>query len=221
MPRILEIACFNLASALTAQSAGADRIELCENYSAGGITPANDLILQVRREIQIPVHVIIRPRAGDFIYSEQELREMEQSIAFCKAHQVDGVVLGVLTRDRKIDLPACEKLIALARPMSLTFHRAFDSVEDHEAALRDLVGLGINRVLSSGGKQNASEAILELKQWQQKFGEQIIIMPGGGLRASNIKQVLETGCREFHSAALMPGTDLADSAEIKRLRQFL
>jgi copper homeostasis protein len=219
--KILEIACFNVESALIAQSSGADRIELCENYEEGGLTPSQKIILETRDKIQVPLHVIIRPRAGDFVYSIPEIEEMKKSILFCKEHKIDGIVLGVLTGANEIDGSACNALIELAKPMSLTFHRAVDQCINLDKAFENLVQMGIERVLSSGCKNSAVEGIVQLKKLQEKYGEKIVIMPGGGIRSSNIKRLLESGCKEFHSAALMHGEKIADAAEIKKLKQFL
>jgi copper homeostasis protein len=219
--KILEIACFNLESALIAQSSGADRIELCEDYEQGGITPSEDLVIEVRNRIKIPIHVIVRPRGGDFIYSEKELEEMKQSISFCKKNNVDGVVWGILTRNKEINIEANKLLIKAARPMSITFHRAIDICPDLDTAIRNLIDLKVDRVLTSGLAISAEEGIPELKRIQNEFGKKITIMPGGGLRSSNIKQLLETGCHEFHSSAITHTKDLADGSEIKGLRLFL
>lgn len=219
--KILEIACFNPESALIAQSSGADRIELCENYREGGLTPSQKTILEVRHKIQIPLHVIIRPRSGNFVYSVPEIEEMKRSILFCKEHKIDGIVFGVLTEEKEINKFICGELIELTKPMSLTFHRAIDQCINLENTIEELIQMGVDRVLSSGGKSNALEGLFELKKLQEKYGEKIIIMPGGGIRSSNMKELLKSGCKEFHSAALIPGEEIASVAEIKALGQFL
>lgn len=222
MKRTLEIACFNLESALLAQEAGANRIELCENYLAGGITPSFFLIEEARKKIKIPLHVIIRPRAGNFVYTEQELDEMKKSILYCQNQGIDGVVFGVLTSKGEINGRDCKELINLAKPMSVTFHRAIDFCKEMETAIKLLIELGVNRILSSGGKQNAYEGAVYLNQLNQNFGTKIVIMPGGGIRSSNLGELISsTVCSEFHSAAITNESEIADKEEILRLKQLL
>ena len=215
---LLEIACFNIASCLQAQQAGVDRIEFCADYSAGGVTPIHNDILKVKELLQIPLHVIIRPRGGNFVYTKEEIEQMKNDILFCKQNDISGVVFGVLTSENKIDKELNKELVQLAGSMSTTFHRAIDECKDIEEAMKDLVGLGFRRVLTSGGKQNALEGIATLKTLQEKFGKQITINPGGGIRSSNIEKLIEeTGCYEFHSAAITNNTDLVDAKEAKQL----
>jgi len=219
--KILEIACFSLESALLAQAAGADRIELCESYESGGITPSYQLIKEAREKIKIPLHVIIRPRGGDFIYSGAEIKQMEQDILFCKQQRINGLVFGVVTKNRQVDTALCAHLLALTEPLPVTFHRAIDECADLENGIRQLVDLDVHRVLTSGGKKNTSNNAERIKRLQATFGEQIIIMPGGGLRSSNILSLISTGCNEFHSSAITGMTLLPDIHEIKRLKQVL
>lgn len=219
--RLLEIACFNLSSALIAQVSGANRIELCEHYREGGLTPSYKLIQEARQKIQIPLHVIIRPRAGDFCYSEEEVAVMKNDILFCKAHHIEGVVLGVLNGRKQLNEGVCHELISLARPMSVTFHRAVDHCSNYMTALEMLVRMEVDRVLTSGGTGNADTHIDTLRNAHSRFGRQIILMPGGGIRSSNIKALKTTQCPEFHSAAITGHEDMADAAEIRSLRQLL
>lgn len=215
---LLEIACFNIESCLEAQQAGADRIEFCADYSAGGITPTHQDILKIRELLQIPLHVIIRPRGGNFVYTIDEIETIKSDILFCKQNDINGVVCGVLTSENKIDKQLNKELAKLAGPMSTTFHRAIDECVDIEEAINDLIDLGFTRVLTSGGKQNAFEGISILKTLQEKSGKQITIIPGGGIRSSNIDRLIEeTGCYEFHSAAITNTTDLVDVNEVKQL----
>lgn len=219
--KILEIACFNLSSAIKAAAAGADRIEFCANYWEGGITPLQRDILEAREKINVPIHVIIRPRGGDFNYSDAEFDEMEHAVHFCKEHKINGVVIGILTENFEVDLQACQKLVVLARPMSVTFHRAIDHCYQEDKAFEDLISLGIDRVLTSGGKSNAHDGIAEIKRLQHLYGDKIIIMPGGGIRSGNIQQVMHTGCQEFHSSGLTDNSVTVDAAEIKKLKKLL
>jgi len=150
---LLEIACFNFASCEIAQKAGAHRIEFCADYRSGGITPSEKDITQIKKSIHIPVHVIIRPRGGDFIYSTEEINKMKESILLCKQHGIDGVVFGVLNSDRTINLQVCIELLELAKPMKSVFHRAIDQVNDIENEIEKLISLKFESVLTSGRKR--------------------------------------------------------------------
>ena len=216
----LEIACFSVEACIEAENAGADRIEFCADYAKGGITPLHVDILKVKSIINIPVHVIIRPRDGSFLYSSEEIEVMKNDILFCKMNGIDAVVFGVLNSFNKIDLVINKELIELAKPMSATFHRAFDECENLDTAIIDLINLGFKRVLTSGGKKNATEGINELKALNKKFGTEIMIIPGGGVRSSTIENLMqETACREYHSAAIMDNSNFIDTKEIGRLRE--
>ena len=220
--KLLEIACFNIESCLLAQEAGADRIEFCADYSVGGITPNHKDILKVRELLQIPLHVIIRPRGGDFNYSRTEIEIIEKDIEFCKKHHIDGVVFGVLTQNKKIDKHTNKLLVELAGNMSTTFHRAIDECNDLREAMNDIVSIGYKRVLTSGGKKSATEGITILKSLQEEYHENIIIIPGGGIRSSNIKELIQqTQCIEYHSAAITTKTDTVNSEEVKQLKTML
>lgn len=219
---VLEIACFNLESCTIAQDAGADRIEFCADYSLGGITPNHNDILKAKQMLNVPLHVIIRPRGGDFNYSQHEIELMKKDIEFCKTNNIDGVVFGILNSDNTINTSANKELVELAKPMSVTFHRAIDECVDLEKALEQIIELGFHKVLTSGGKQNALEGIDKLKESQEKFGEKITIIPGGGIRSNNIEKIsLETKCHQFHSAAIMDSSDICNSQEIQRLKAKL
>ena len=220
--KLLEIACFNVESCLLAKEAGADRIELCANYSIGGITPNHHDILKAKQLLHIPLHVIIRPRGGDFVYSKEEIEIMKSDILFCKQHHISGIVFGILSQNKKIDKHINKELVELAGNMSKTFHRAIDECEDIKEAMNDLVLLGFNRVLSSGGKSNALEGIEVLKPLQEEYHKKIIIIPGGGIRSHNIVKIAkETRCIEFHSAAITDNSGLINTNEIKELKEKL
>lgn len=200
--KLLEVACFDVGSCFMAEQAGADRIEFCSDYSSGGVTPLRDDILRVKERLSIPLHVIIRPRGGDFVYSKEEIETMKRDILFCKEHQVDGLVFGVLTHQHEVDIPTNEGLIGLCAGMTCTFHRAIDECSDLEKAFGEIITLGFHKVLTSGGKASALEGLETLKRLQEKFGRKITVMPGGGIRSHNIGLIAkETQCREFHSAA--------------------
>lgn len=218
--KLLEIACFDPESCFIAQQAGADRIEFCSDYNSGGVTPLWDDILKVKERLSIPLHVIIRPREGNFVYSREEIETMKRDILFCKKHQVDGLVFGILTSHHEIDIPANKELIDLCAGLSCTFHRAVDVCPDLEKAVGDIIQLGFHKVLTSGGKANALEGIETLKRLEKKFGEKINIMPGGGIRSHNIGLIAkETQCREFHSAALITNKTSVDPHEVGLIKE--
>jgi copper homeostasis protein len=220
--KLLEIACFNIESCLLAQEAGADRIEFCADYSVGGITPNHTDILKAKELLHIPLHVIIRPRGGDFNYNEQEIETMKKDIEFCKEHHINGVVFGVLTENKKINKAVNRELIELAGNMSTTFHRAIDECTDIKEGINDIVSLGFKNVLTSGGKSNALEGIEVLKDSQNKFGDKIMIIPGGGIRSNNLQELIqETNCKEYHSAAITNKNEKIDIIEIKQLKSIL
>ncbi len=222
MTRLLEIACFSYEAALCAAKAGAHRIELCHNYCVGGLTPLKEDILKLRKELNIPLHVIIRPREGNFVYTEQELDHMKHDIAFCRDHDVQGIVFGVLTDQNTIDTEMNKTLLSLCEGMSTTFHRAIDACADYDASLETLVSLGFKRVLTSGGEATVMEGTGKIKQAQKKWGHKIIILPGGGIRSGNLKNIAnETECREFHSAAIKAGSEMPSEKEIQTMLRLL
>lgn len=222
MQKCLEIACFNMESARLAQSAGADRIELCENYVEGGLTPAEEMIREIRRDVNVPVHVIIRPRGGSFYYSELEKYEMKNSILLCKQHNMHGIVMGCLLPDNTVDIKACKEFIELASPMKITFHRAIDLCSDIKTEIQKLIDLGIERVLTSGGKETAQAGKEMLRNLQSDFGDKIIILPGGGIRSSNLQELATISkCNEYHSAALLKNAQFCDEQEIKTMKLII
>lgn len=218
MSRKLEIACFNLESAIIAEANGANRIELCENYTEGGVFPSEELIKAVLNKTSIPVFVMIRPRAGNFIYTEKEIEQMKSQIQFCKQNNCDGLVFGVLTADKNINVQACTELVKLARPLPCTFHRAFDEVSDTKTALEQIIMCGFKRILTSGGAKTAIAGKEKIKQLNDLADNRIMIVSGGGIRSSNINDLLEnTKAEEFHSAALTDESELANAEEIQSL----
>ena len=166
--------------------------------------------------------MIIRARSGNFIYTENEIAVMEKSILFCKEHNIDGIVFGILSEENEINIAACQKIIKMARPMSVTFHRAIDSCENIFLAFETLIELGCDRVLTSGLHLSAFEGKEILKSLNQKYGDKIIIMPGGGVKSTNIKELINnTHCTEFHSSALSSGSFQTDENEVKKLKSQL
>ena len=198
----LEICVNSIHSALAAQEGGASRVELCDNMAEGGTTPSAGMVTRCKKLLNIPVFPIIRPRGGDFLYSEEEFQVMKQDISFCKEAGCEGVVIGILRADGTIDIDRCAELIALARPMEVTFHRAFDRCNDLEKGLEDIISLGCERVLTSGGEASAIEAITQLTQLVKQADGRISIMPGSGIIEDNISTLaVQTGAKQFHSTA--------------------
>ena len=221
MNKKLEIACFNKTSALIAQNAGADRIELSIQYAVGGISPPEKMIKEVLEEIKIPVHVLIRPRAGNFRYSEEELELMRNQIKFCRMNKVQAVVFGILDQKNEIDINRCEELLLQAKPMRTVFHRAFDACDNSEEALGQLIKLGFDAVLTSGGTTDALTGLENLKRWQKQFGQYISIIAGGGIRSSNLQQITETNCQVYHSSAITDDSEIASEIEINKIKTLL
>jgi copper homeostasis protein len=197
---LLEVAVDSLARAEAAERAGAHRLELCANLEAGGLTPSLELIRQVRSAVRLPIHVMARPRPGDFVYSAEEFAEMKESIKAISGQNVQGIVTGVLLSNGSVDVQRTRELVALARPMQVTFHRAFDETKNIAAALEDIVLTGVHRILTSGGAANAQSGASVLRSLIQQARNRITILPGGSLHPGNIGEVArETGAREVHT----------------------
>ena len=196
----IEICANSVESAVLAQTGGACRVELCAGIPEGGTTPSFGEILTARSVLrQTKLHVIIRPRGGDFLYSNTELEIMLHDIEQAKELGVDGVVFGCLTADGDIDMKAMERLMKKSDGLSMTFHRAFDVCRNYRKALNDIISLGCQRILTSGQQPNAVEGIPLLKKLVELAGERIIIMPGCGINPLNIRKIAEkTGANEFH-----------------------
>jgi copper homeostasis protein len=218
---LLEIACFNPGSAIIAQDNGADRVELCYDIKSGGITPPLKWIIETRKVVQIALNIMVRPRPGSFVYNAHELDDIRRTILFGKELGLNGFVFGVLGNDGNIDIEKNKFLTELAHPLPCTFHRAFDEMEDKAGVLEALIKCGFKRLLTSGGNGNAVNFSSGLKALIQQANGRISIMPGGGIRSSNINSLLETGASEFHSAAITDHSDVADGKEIKRLKSLL
>ena len=196
-----EICSGSLQSALNAQEAGAHRVELCSALSLGGLTPSYGFIELARKRLKIDVNVLIRPRQGDFLYDSDEVAVMIRDIIACARMGVDGVVIGALDPFGNVDVDACRAMVAVAKHhgMSVTFHRAIDRACNIMAALEDVISVGADRVLSSGGKPTSLEGLETLAQMNAAAAGRVIIMPGGGVNAENIRQILEgTGAQEIH-----------------------
>jgi copper homeostasis protein len=205
---LLEISVETLDAALAAVRGGADRIELCENLSVGGVTPAARLLQQAREQIQIPIFAMIRPRGGNFCYSPAEFQQMKREIALAKATRMDGLVFGILTSQGLVDLHGNAELVNLAKPLPVTFHRAFDELEDLGQGLEQVIAAGATRVLTSGGKPRAEDGSSQITRLIQQARERIVVLPGGGIRPGNLTKVArETRASEFHSGLsnFLPG----------------
>jgi copper homeostasis protein len=196
----LEISVETLEAALAAERGGANRIELCGNLSIGGVTPGVNLLRAVRANLRIPIFSMVRPRAGNFFYSESELAEMKRSIVGAKESGMDGVVLGITTKDHRVDVERTRELVEIAKPLPVTYHRAFDEIADLHQALEDVIQTGAKRILTSGGAKGALEGVTVLAELVAASGDRITIVPGAGINAGNICQVAQrTKAREFHS----------------------
>ncbi|MDE2247836.1 MAG: copper homeostasis protein CutC [Pseudomonadota bacterium] len=200
--RLLEVAANSLASALAAQEGGARRVELCTALEAGGLTPSPAQIALARERLRIPLYVLIRPRAGDFLYSDLECEVMSRDIEACAALGCDGVVLGVLDADAGVDMARCRALIAAAGRMGVTFHRAFDVSRDQHQALEDVIALGCERVLTSGAQATALDGAARIRALIAQADGRLIVMPGAGIDARNIAALATaTGATELHASA--------------------
>jgi copper homeostasis protein len=197
----LEITVNSIESALLAQSASADRIELCANFPEGGTTPSKGMIEVARKKLHIPLFVLIRPRGGDFLYSDTEFEVMKEDIRYAREAGADGVVLGLLHQDGNMDVERTTSLVAMSRPMQVTFHRAFDLAADPFVAMEDIIRCGADRILTSGQAPTAEEGSPLIAKLIRKAGDRIIIMPGSGINENNITDLaLKTGATEFHAS---------------------
>ena len=198
----LEICSNSSYSALQAQLGGASRVEFCQNLENGGITPSYGQIMRARKLLHIGMHVLIRPRGGDFVYSDDEFEEMKMDISFCKDTGCDGVVIGILSPDGSVDHTRNAALVALAKPMTVVFHRAFDRVKNPIEALEDVINLGFDRILTSGLQNTAEEGQDLLKKLMLQADGRIEIMPGSGVSAKNMVEIMKfTGAKSIHSSA--------------------
>ena len=202
---IIESCCTTLEEALSAQARGAYRIELCTDLSVGGVTPPHDLIRSVVNALTIPVNVLIRTRTSlDFVYSDDEIQQMIEDIDYCKSAGAAGIVVGALTPEGHIDIAAMRRLIAAAKPLPVTFHRAYDvSTEDPFEALEQIIALGCTRLLTSGQAADAWEGRDLIRQLVDRAADRLIILAGRGVTPQNIESLATaTGAREFHGTAL-------------------
>jgi copper homeostasis protein len=218
----IEIACFNFESALIAQKAGADRVELCADMSVGGKTPSIEIIQQAREHLTIDLYVMIRPRGGNFVYSEAEFEQMKSEIETIKKLGVNGFVFGILKDDNTINIEQNKALVELSKPFPCTFHRAFDEVSDLKKALEDVISCRFSTILTSGTFPNVMEGKEFLKQLVIQANNRIEVMPGGGLRSTNISALDEmVNANWYHSSAITDVSEVASSEEIMQLKNKL
>lgn len=198
----LEVIAFTIESCLVIERAGAYRIELCDNPGEGGTTPSYGFLKLAREKVNIDLYPMIRPRGGDFLYSDEEFELMKKDVLLCKEIGCDGVVIGLLNADGTVDQKRSAELVELAYPLGVTFHRAFDRVRDGFEALETLIEIGCERILTSGLTPNVTEGEAMLAQLVIAADERIIIMPGSGVRSNNIAELAkQTGAVEFHTSA--------------------
>jgi copper homeostasis protein len=201
---LLEICANSVTSALAAQDGGAACVELCENLHEGGTTPSYGAILQARKLLHIKLYVLIRPRGGDFLYTDLEFNIMTEDAKRCLEAGCDGIVTGILNPDGTVDKERCALLVQMAKQFGAgaTFHRAFDTCNDQFKALEDIIGLGFERILTSGEKSTAMEGSRRIAELIQKAADRIIIMPGSGINEHNVADLVHfTGATEVHSSA--------------------
>jgi copper homeostasis protein len=199
---VLEICVESVDHALAAERGGADRIELCTDLSSGGITSSAALMQATRRQVQIPIHVLIRPRAGDFCYSDSEFEMMRHDIDEARQLGMDGVVLGILQKNARVDVERTKALVKFAHPLPVTFHRAFDSSYNLETSLEEVIQTGAIRILTSAGQPRATDGLQTLKRLVQAASDRILIMPCGGINSDNVADIVKTTlAQEVHSSA--------------------
>ncbi len=204
---LLEVCTNSLQSAINAQTAGAQRIELCENLEQGGTTPSFGLLALARKHLNIKINVLIRPRSGDFYYSDLEYQIIKEDIKVAKQLGADGIVCGILTPSGDVDVERTKELVELSEPLSFTFHRAFDFTNDPFKTLEDVISTGADRILTSGQQPTAIQGVHLIWDLVKSAKGRIIIMPGSGINAENIEYLMETGATEFH----MSGTSAVES----------
>lgn len=221
---LLEVCAYNVQSAILAQQNGAGRIEFCADPYHGGITPSYGAIMQAIEQVTIPVYCMIRPRAGNFIYNEQEIAIIKKDIMACRELGCKGIATGAHLADGKLDVDLMKRMVDWAYPMGVTCHKVFDLAPDAFQALEAVINAGCERILSSGLQPNAMEGADTLKALHEQAAGRIIIMAGGGVRSTNISELMnKTGLAEYHSSALKYSDEkyIADVAELKALVKSL
>ncbi|KAE8449551.1 hypothetical protein EG329_007881 [Mollisiaceae sp. DMI_Dod_QoI] len=220
---LLEIACFNVESALIAQASGADRIELCKDQHLGGTTPLLSDFRELKNHVEIPVNVMIRPRGGGFVYNSEELHQMEVELGMFRGAGADGFVFGIL-EDWKVDVKRCRHLLEKAQGKPCTFHRAFDEIAEQDMSdqMEVLIDCGFKSILTSGGKKSALEGSKVLRKLVEDARGRIDVIAGGGVRSGNIQALKQVTVTEtFHSSAIIAGGELASKEEVEALKNVI
>lgn len=218
----IEIACFNLESALVAAKSNADRIEFCADAHLGGTTPKKEDIETLISNSDKELMIMIRPRGGDFNYTDDEFELMKNDILTLNSLNIDGFVFGILKENNEIDLERNQILVDLSKPLKCAFHRAFDRTSDLENSLEQVINLGFKTILTSGLSSNVNEGKHNLKKLVELAGNRIEIMPGGGLRSSNLKEIHSiTNANYFHSSALVDDSGISNLEEINQLKTLI
>lgn len=218
---MLEIACFNKESAIIAAKAGADRIEFCAGLDVGGITPSLQYFLELKKEIAIPIFVMIRTRGGNFCYNNEEFQLMKNQLLEFKKEGADGFVFGILDENSEVNLAQNKELVALAEGLPCSFHRAFDRVNHYQKSLEEVISCGFKTILTSGTKFNVTEGKEILKSLVELANNRIDILCGGGLRSSNVSEIKNyTQAKSFHSSGILNGK-MPDFDEIVSLKSQL
>ncbi|KAJ4346362.1 uncharacterized protein N0V89_010291 [Didymosphaeria variabile] len=218
---MLEIACFNVPSAIAAAEAGGDRIELCADYAVGGVTPSHDALAELRKATTKPINVMIRPRPGDFVYTTLQFYQMQLDILNFKP-TASGFVFGILDAENRVDEARNRELVKMTGGLPCTFHRAFDSVPDQGEAVESLIRCGFTSVLTSGGEADAVSGAAHVARLQKDFGDRITFILGGGVRSTNVAALRQqTKAPWYHSAAITQPGEMVDKDEVSRLRSVL
>ncbi len=208
----IEVCAFSLESCLAAEKGGANRIELCGSMYEGGTTPSAGLIQIAKQRVNIQIHAMIRPRGGDFCYSEEEISVMQADIRMAKELGCEGIILGILQTNGQVNIAQTKELVALAKPMIVTFHRAIDMTPDYLEALEDIIETGCERILTSGQKNTAIEGIKNIKTLVEKANGRIEIMAGSGVNIDNAQALMHTGVNALH----LTGKSIRDSEMVYR-----
>ena len=215
MALLVEVCVQGIEAAIAAQNGGAGRVELCEDIAVGGVTPGAGVIGVARERLAIPVHVLIRPRGGNFVYTDAEFDVMRRDSELVKTLGAAGVVLGILHEDGSVDLRRTSRLIDDARPLSITFHKAFDETSDPFTALEQLIDLGVERVLTAGGKPLVSEGLDRLAELARKAKGRIIVMPGGRIRLDDVPALVALGFEEIHVGSAACADGRTDAGKVR------
>ena len=212
---LLEVCCGNRQSAINAAAAGAQRIELCHDLSVGGLTPSHEDILYCKEHLPLQTFVLIRPRGGDFCYTEEEFEQILSDIAFCREHGIPGVVIGFLNKDLSVDVDKCRRALKEAGTMQVTFHRAFDRCKDWQVALEQIIDCGFHRILTSGQQATAPQGADTLAAMVQQAQGRITILAGSGVGSDNVAELIHrTLVDEVHASCKLNG-DTSQTEEIK------